>query len=120
MKTSTIRILGAAALALASGLAAAQAGPGAASGPGWAASGPGGMMGRGMGPRAGRDNTYGWPMMTPEERREHQTRMRSMTSFDECKNYQAQHHQQMVERAKQRGRSVPAEPRRDACAALKR
>lgn len=43
-----------------------------------------------------------------------------MASYDECKAYMDQHHRQMVERAKEKGRTVPAQPRRDACAGLKR
>lgn len=98
---------------------------GAAPGPGPGASAPG--MGMGMGPGGGRgpmgrwgsDNTPGWTM-TPQERTEHQTRMRSMTSYDECKSYQAQHHEQMAARAKERGAKPLAAPRRDPCASLKR
>lgn len=98
--------------------------PGAASGPGPGAStprmgmGPGG--GRGPMGRWGSDNTPGWSMMTPQERTEHQTRMRSMTSYDECKSYQAQHHEQMIARAKERGAKPLPAPRRDPCAGLKR
>ncbi len=113
---------------LSAGTAFAQAG--AASGPGPGASAPGmGMgMGKGMGPGGGRgpmgrwgaDNTPGWTMMTPQERSEHQNRMRSMTSYDECKTYQAQHHEQMMARAKERGAQLQAAPRRDPCAGLKR
>jgi hypothetical protein len=46
--------------------------------------------------------------------------MRSMTNHDECKAYQTQHHEQMAARAKERGGKPLAEPRRDACAGLKR
>lgn len=82
-----------------------------------------GMMGRGrgrggMGMRAGAQNTYGWSMMTPEERQTHMTRMRGFTSRKDCEAYVAQHHQQMVERAKQRGVAMPAEPPRNPCAGL--
>ncbi|WP_442809134.1 hypothetical protein [Trinickia soli] len=45
-------------------------------------------------------NTYGWRFMTPEEREEHQRRMRSFTSYEECKAYQAEHHALMAERAR--------------------
>lgn len=48
-------------------------------------------------------NTYGWQFMTPEEREEHQRRMRSFTSYDECRRYQAEHHALMVERARRAG-----------------
>jgi len=96
--------------------------PGAAAGPGPGASAPGMGMGGGRGPmgRWGSDNTPGWSMMTPQERTEHQTRMRSMTSRVECQAYQAQHHEQMAARAKERGAKPLAAPRRDPCAGLKR
>jgi hypothetical protein len=42
-----------------------------------------------------------------------------MTSQAECKAYMEQHHQEMVARAKEKGRTLPAQPRRDACAGLK-
>ena len=58
-------------------------------------------------------------MMTPAERQAHQERMRSMTSAADCNAYMAGHRQQMAERAKERGMSMPAQPRRDACAGLK-
>jgi hypothetical protein len=73
-----------------------------------------------MGGRSGRRDTPGWSMMTPQERSEHQAKMRSMTNPDECKAYMEQHHQKMAERAKEKGLSVPARPRRDACAGLQR
>ena len=119
MKLATFIVL---AACLSFGSAFAQ--PGAASGPGPGASaprmgmGPGG--GRGPMGRWGSDNTPGWTMMTPQERTEHQTRMRSMTNYDECKTYQAQHHEQMAARAKERGAKPLAAPRRDPCASLKR
>ena len=43
-----------------------------------------------------------------------------MHSREECDAYMSQHHDQMAERAKERGMTMPAEPRRDACAGLKR
>jgi hypothetical protein len=116
-------------VALAAGTAAAQPdsgrGPGAGPGPG--ASAPGGGMGPRMGPGMGRgagrwgsDFTPGWAMMTPEERNEHRDRMRNMKSYEECKAYQSQHHEQMAARAKERGGSPMPGPRRDACAGMKR
>lgn len=79
--------------------------------------GPGG--GRGAG-RWGSDVTPGWAMMTPQERDEHRDRMRNMKTYDECKAYQAQHHEQMAARMKERGRQSMPAPRRDACAGMKR
>ena len=58
-------------------------------------------------------------MMSPQERQEHQARMSSMKSYDECKAYRDEHHRQMVERAKSKGGNPPAQPKRDACGALK-
>ncbi len=48
-------------------------------------------------------NTWGYSLMTPQERTEHQTKMRSFKTYDECKAYEAEHHQQMEARAKERG-----------------
>jgi hypothetical protein len=117
-----IRILAVAAvLAMAAGVVPAQPGRGVGPGPGAStpSGGPGGM-GRGMGGRWGADFTAGWSMMTPQERQDHQARMRSMTNYDGCRAYMDQHHQQMVERARQQGRAVPSQSRRDACVGLKR
>lgn len=108
------RSISALALALFCALATAQPGP--------AASAPGSTgMGWGMhhGPRMGPHNTPGWSLMTPAERAEHRDRMRSMHSYDECKAYMDQHHEQMMARAKERGSTLPAQPRRDACAGMK-
>jgi hypothetical protein len=57
--------------------------------------------------------------MTPQERNEHRDRMRAMKTYEECKTYQAQHHEQMAARAKERGGAALAQPRRDACSGLK-
>lgn len=59
--------------------------------------------------RAGAHNSSGWQFMSPEERIEHQRRMRSFASYDECRAYQAEHHALMAERARQAG--VVLEPR---------
>jgi hypothetical protein len=113
------------------GIALAQPGggpgPGAGPGPmgtGPAASAPG--MGMGMGPGGGRggarwgsEATPGWTLMSQQERNEHRDRMRSMKTYEACKAYQDQHHQQMATRAKERGGKALAPPRRDACSGLK-
>lgn len=103
-------------------------GPGASQGPmgpGAAASAPG--MGMGMGPGGGRgaarwgsDYTSGWSLMTQQERNEHRDRMRSMKTYEECKTYQDQHHEQMAARAKERGGKALPQPRRDPCSGLKK
>lgn len=114
------KVIFAAAVAAASASSMAQVGsPGPKtqlSGP--ASSGP--DMGMGRGGHWGRSYTPGWAMMTQQERDEHRERMRSMQSYDECKAYRQQHHEKMVERAKERGAKPPLEPRRDACGGLKR
>jgi len=48
---------------------------------------------------AAEKNTGGWKYMTPEERIEHQRRMRSFTRYAECKAYQDQHRALMEQRA---------------------
>lgn len=89
-------------------------------------------MGSGMGPR-GMDGshgmaggmrarpgaTMGWSLMTPEERREHQTKMMSFTTAKECRAFVEAHHRLMVDRARKRGVAAPATPRRDPCDGLK-
>jgi hypothetical protein len=92
---------GVGALAFAQGVAAQGPGPG-----------PGNM-------RFGPSNTSGWALMTRQERIEHQSQIRSMKTYEECKAYVEQHHTQMVERAKEKGRAAPAQARSDACAWLK-
>ena len=96
--------------AMAAGQAASAPGPGMG-------MGPGGKQGAG---RWGSDFTPGWSMMTPQERDAHREKMRSMATHDECKAYQEQHHAQMAARAKERGGKALGQPRRDACAGLKR
>lgn len=105
-------------------------GPGAGQGPMGAAStasAPGMGMGMGMGPGGGRgaarwgsDFTPGWSLMTPQERNEHRDRMRSAKTYEDCKSYQDQHHEQMAARAKERGGKALAQPRHDACSGLKK
>lgn len=118
-------------LALSMGVVLAQPGgvrgPGGGQGPmgaGPAASAPG--MGKGMGPAGGRgaarwgaDDTPGWALMTQQERNEHRDRMRAMKTYEECKAYQEQHHEQMAARAKERGGQALPQPRRDPCGSLK-
>jgi hypothetical protein len=101
-------------------------GPGAGTGPmgaGPAASAPGMGMGMGGGrgaARWGSDFTPGWTLMSQQERNEHRNRMRSTKSYEECKAYLEQHHEQMAARAKERGGKALAQARRDACGALKK
>ena len=118
MKSNHLKVAALLAAAIALPLFA-QPGPGG--GPG-----PGPMGGAGMGPGQGhhfafnKDNTPGWALMTQQERNEHRERMRAMKSYEECKTYQEQHHERMAARAKERGGKALGQPRRDACAGLKR
>ncbi len=49
--------------------------------------------------------------MNPQERKDHQERMRNMKTCDECKAYRDQHHEEMAARAKERGGKALAQPR---------
>jgi len=64
--------------------------------------------------RASEANTRGWQLMTPEERIEHQARIRSFRTYEECQSYRLAHHEKMEERARQSGRELPR-GRRDFC-----
>lgn len=68
--------------------------------------------------RASAENTRGWQFMTPEERIEHQSRVRGFNTLEECRAYQQGHHKLMEERARERGVAVPAGGR-DICGHLK-
>lgn len=127
MKVSHL-VAAATLLALSISASWAQTGPGGGpgSGPrmqgaGPGASAPGMGMHRGTGPmgRWGADTTPGWSMMTPAERTEHQERMRSAKTYEECKTVMEQHREQMAARAKEKGGKALRTPRRDACAGLK-
>ncbi len=85
-----------------------------------AASAPGMRMGGLPGMRMGANNTPGWAMMTPAERQAHHEKMSGMTDHAQCTAYMAQHHASMVTRASELGRAMPAKPRQDACAPLKK
>lgn len=108
------------------GLVAAQPGPAASAAPG-ASSARTGMQGIGpgwgrgmMGGRFGAGITPGWALMTDEERAAHRSAMRGMKSYEECAAYRDQHHKAMETRAKEHGTTLPVQPRRDVCAALKK
>jgi hypothetical protein len=68
--------------------------------------------------RASESNTRGWQLMTPDERIEHQARVRGFTDYDACEAYRIQHHDLMAERARQRGLILPSGGR-DFCDHLK-
>ena len=63
--------------------------------------------------------------MTPQERIEHQSRVREFTDYDACEAYRSQHDELMTERAKQRGLTSredkhEREDKKDFCRRLKR
>ena len=99
-------------------------GPGMQNGTPGAGMGPGGGMGGGagksgkMGGRGGmrfnQNNMAGWTLMTPAERTEQQTKMRSAGTYAECKLVQAEHRVTMEARAKEKGVTLPA-PRQNGC-----
>lgn len=63
-------------------------------------------------------NTYGWQLMTPDERAEHQAKLRSFTEYTACKEYVDEHHKKMEERAKEKGITVPL-VKRNPCDVMK-
>ena len=63
-------------------------------------------------------NTAGWQLMTPAERTEHQTKMRSFTEYGACKEYVEEHHKKMEDRAKEKGVAVPV-MRQNPCDMMK-
>jgi len=69
--------------------------------------------------RADEDNTRGWMLMTPQERIDHQARVRGFTDYDACKAYRKQHHALMEHRARERGLEL-SDDHRDFCGRLKR
>lgn len=103
----------------------AQMGPGPGPGAGMQGAGPGAGAGQ-MGPGAGgmrgmrfdTTNTSGWALMTAEERIAHQTQMRSVKTYEECKTLQAEQHQAMQARATEKGVTLMA-PRQNACERMK-
>lgn len=67
--------------------------------------------------RASDANTSGWDLMTPQERLAHQTRIRGFKTLEDCRSYQAEHHQAMLLRAQAQG--VALNPKgRDFCVHL--
>ena len=97
--------------------ALAQSGPGA--GGGGMGGGPcmqGGGAGSGM--RFNQKNTPGWQLMTQEERTEMQGKMRTLKTYDECKQLQTEHRALMEARAKEKGVTL-REPRQNGCDRMK-
>lgn len=80
-------------------------GGGMGGGPGVGQMGSGGGM-RGM--RFDKNNTPGWTLMTAEERTANQSKMRAVTTYDECKLVQDEQHKIMEARAKEKGVTLNA------------
>jgi hypothetical protein len=57
-----------------------------------------------------RDPIYGSQLMTPQERSEHQNKMSSLKTEQEREAYRIDHHNQMQERAKVQGVTLPKTP----------
>ena len=53
---------------------------------------------------------YGYQMMTSQERNEYRNRMRTANTAEERERIRAEHHAQMLARAKERGVTLPQEP----------
>jgi len=68
--------------------------------------------------RIGPGNTPGWSLMTPQERAEHRSKMMGFTNYEDCASYLAKHHAMMLERARNQGVTLPAEPRPGFCQRL--
>jgi uncharacterized protein HemX len=54
---------------------------------------------------------YGWELMTVKEREEHRNKMRSFKTEEERTAYRQEHHKKMQQRAKEKGVTIPDEPR---------
>lgn len=53
---------------------------------------------------------YGYQMMTPAERDEYRARMRAARTNEEMERLRAEHHERMVQRARERGIALPDAP----------
>lgn len=53
---------------------------------------------------------YGRQLMTPDERRDYQQKMRSLKTREERQAFRQEHHQQMQARAKEKGITLPDAP----------
>ena len=57
-----------------------------------------------------RERIFGSDLMTEQERAENRNRMRVLRTEEEREQFRKEHHEQMKERAKARGLSLPADP----------
>jgi hypothetical protein len=65
-----------------------------------------------------KNHTPGWSLMTPEERKEHREKMLSLTNYEECRVFLAEHYSKMGERADQKGVRL-RHPRYNPCDRMK-
>ena len=56
------------------------------------------------------ETVFGSQLMTQQERNEHRLKMQSAKTAEEREAVRSQHHQQMVERARQQGVTLPETP----------
>lgn len=56
------------------------------------------------------ETVYGWQLMTEQERMEHREKMQSMKTMEERERYRKEHHEKMMQRAKERGVTLPDVP----------
>jgi len=54
---------------------------------------------------------YGWQLMTQQEREQHRMKMQSMETREEREAYRKEQHEMMEQRAKERGITLPDDPR---------
>lgn len=64
------------------------------------------------------ESTYGWQLMTPDERKDHQATLVRFTGYNDCKEYVDTHHKKMEERARKKGVDLPV-VRDNPCDAMK-
>jgi hypothetical protein len=93
-------------------------GPGAGPGPGMGAGPGGGPAGKGPRFDFDKNNTFGWKLMSAEERTAHREKMLLAKTYDECKAVQVEQHQLMQARADEKHMTL-ASPHQNACDRMK-
>ncbi len=105
MKAHRLNVIGvAAALALAAGMAAAQA-------PATPKSAPQPLTREQMREQMREQRIYGYQLMTPDERNAYQAKMRAAKTLQERERIRTENHAAMQARAKERGVTLPPEPK---------
>ena len=56
------------------------------------------------------DAVFGRQLMTQEELQQHRQTLKGLTTKEERQQYRKEHHQRMLERARERGVTLPEEP----------